>query len=332
MNKLIKMLDHKQMYAQLWIGQKEGIWSVGWSEFDNGDRQETIWYEGCSWSELLRIYRKKLSVCLKDGYKPMFINGKSCGEPTEVISSSVQKLHCYSDLYKNEQLYHQLYVWRRKKASKENKAPYFIASNQVLHMISAFVPYTMEELIQIPGIGPKKIDQYGQEWTYITSSVKRHSDFPLDWVSGMLSEDDFHRWLYMQKEKKYNQDLKKFQMKQSILEALKQHTTLNSIAQQFIIPRREVIELLEELDTEGYDVEPLLEVELKDMSGEQQHAIQCAFEQLGDTLLKPILEFVYGGKNDMLRVSIDTIYEQIQMFRIRYRRQKKKCQEERNAG
>ncbi|MBE6070276.1 MAG: helicase, partial [Clostridium lundense] len=45
--------------AQVWIGEEDGIWRMGWNEVTADDEQEDLWYEGASWSEMLHVYRHR---------------------------------------------------------------------------------------------------------------------------------------------------------------------------------------------------------------------------------------------------------------------------------
>ena len=56
-----------------------------------------------------------------------------------------------------------LKVWRKKKASEMALSAFLILSNRTLMAIAKENPETAEALAQIPGIGPKKIANYGDE-------------------------------------------------------------------------------------------------------------------------------------------------------------------------
>jgi ATP-dependent DNA helicase RecQ len=54
-----------------------------------------------------------------------------------------------------------LRAWRTNEARNQSLPPYIIFSNKVLETISAQAPTTMEELGEISGIGPAKLEKYG---------------------------------------------------------------------------------------------------------------------------------------------------------------------------
>lgn len=149
--------------AQVWIGEEEGLWRMGWNETTAEGEQETIWYEGGSWSEMLHVYRHRLVVKLGEGYRPVIEGIWDEREEFQGRGMAAQKLICYSELHGNEEFYNELCAWRRKKASADRKAPYMIASNRLLRLISVFKPWTTEELLQLPGVGESKAAEYGPE-------------------------------------------------------------------------------------------------------------------------------------------------------------------------
>ena len=63
----------------------------------------------------------------------------------------------------NQELYDTIRAWRYSK-SKELEVPIFMVLTQVsLVQISNNLPKTEKQLLQIKGIGKKKVEQYGGE-------------------------------------------------------------------------------------------------------------------------------------------------------------------------
>lgn len=307
-------------FAQVWIGEEEGVWRLGWRDMElDGEAVDEEWYEGSSWNEMLYVYRHRLAVKLGDGYRPM-IEGVF-HEPQEVAGKqqTAQKLQCYSELYGNEELYTELCAWRRKKAASGRKAPYFVASNRVLRLISAFIPQTEEELLQLPGIGASKASEHGAEWLELTSKVARTTAFPLDWVYDALREEEYVAWLYKQKEAKYKQELERFRTRRVMLSGIAEGASLMQLKERTAMSRRELLEQLEELEKDGYDTDALIQLELNAVPEEEQKSIWKAFEELGDTFLKPVLQRVYGQEADGTSTT-EQLYERLRLIRIRYRR------------
>lgn len=62
-----------------------------------------------------------------------------------------------------EELFHKLKLWRKSKAIKENIKPYIIFSDSSLISIVNRLPKSIEELLQVRGVGEKKVEKYGDE-------------------------------------------------------------------------------------------------------------------------------------------------------------------------
>ncbi|MEK4509629.1 HRDC domain-containing protein [Paenibacillus sp. FSL K6-2524] len=314
--------------AQVWIGEEDGSWRIGWNEIMEGEEQEYIWYEGVSWSEMLHVYRHHLVMKMSEGFRPIVEGIWDEREELRGRGMAAQKLVCYSEMKGNEPLYLELCSWRRKKASSERKAPYLIASNRLLRMISVFRPQTVEELLQLPGVGENKAKEYGPELLELTLVSERSTSFPLSWVDLELDEEIFRSWLYKQKEAKFRVEMEKFTTRRNVLECINEGLGVEQISLRAGIERREAVELLEELEKDGYNTDNLIETELMEMPEGERTAVWKAYEEIGDTFLKPVLQRVYG--QEMAEgVNLEKLYEQLRLIRIRYRRQRESI---RSAG
>ncbi|MEK4063635.1 MULTISPECIES: HRDC domain-containing protein [Paenibacillus] len=321
MNRLSRMSGADQeAFAQLWIGEEEGIWSLGWRDFSGAEElSDNIWYEGGSWNEMLCVYRHELAVKMGDGYRPL-IDGVFHEE--EGLNSRNQeqlKLQHYSEQHANEAIYEELCAWRRGRASSERKAPYILASNRLLRMLSAFLPRTPEELLQIPGVGEGKASQYGGEWLNITSGASRDHSYPLSWVNEAVEEEAFSSWLYKQKELKYKKQLERLRLRRIVLQGIENGLGMDQLKTTSGVSRREVLEAVEELEKDGYSVEKLIELELQGISPNEQDSIWTAYELLGDSFLKPVLYKAYGEEFSPAE-GLDMYYERLRLIRIRFRR------------
>jgi hypothetical protein len=56
----------------------------------------------------------------------------------------------------------RLKTWRREAADQVQKRPFHVLTNTTLEAVAAARPQTLEELAAVKGIGPKKLEQYGQ--------------------------------------------------------------------------------------------------------------------------------------------------------------------------
>lgn len=64
----------------------------------------------------------------------------------------------------------RLKQWRYARAQSDQVAPYMIAHNTTLTALATKPCLTAAELLRVPGLGPKKIEQYGHEIVAITTS------------------------------------------------------------------------------------------------------------------------------------------------------------------
>ncbi|WP_083927143.1 HRDC domain-containing protein [Paenibacillus terrigena] len=316
--------------SQLSIGEAHGVWQLVWSEPYHGKMEQSVWYSGTSWEELLTTFRHGVAVKLGEGYAPIIDGMISDAEHSGRLVRS-QLLACYSDLYPNESLYAMLSQWRRSRATADKKAPYFIATNRMLRLISVYVPQTMEELLQLPGFGENKVNLYGEEIVSLLQDTERTTVFPLDWVKEQVTREEYAQWLYKQKEQKYKQEMDRLAEQKRLLEGIQQGCSITDLEQYCSMSRRNILIALESLDREGYDIERLIEEELQQVPLEEQAAIWSAIERDGYRYLKPILLEVYGDTG-LQGEQAAMYYERIRLVRIRYRRQREIDNQQRQAG
>lgn len=102
-------------------------------------------------------------IDLKPGtYSMLILNNRSI----KVLKSEEKvfmKLKKMEDEVINKDIYNALKSWRKIKAIKENIRPYIIFSDRTLIDISNIKPYDTESLMNIRGMGEKKLQKYGEE-------------------------------------------------------------------------------------------------------------------------------------------------------------------------
>lgn len=322
MNRLSRMSgEHQEVFAQLWIGEDEGQWRLGWRDF-SGEQEtgDSLWYEGSSWSEMLCVYRHELAMKMGEGYRPLIDGGFHEEDHLSSRSQEQLRLQYYSEQFGNEAVYEELCSWRRGKASSERKAPYLLASNRLLRMISAFLPRTAEELLQLPGVGEGKASQYGADWLSITSAAPREHHFPLSWVNDVIDEESFISWQYKQKELKYRRQLERLRLRRVVLQGIEEGQDMEQLRALSGVTRREVLEVAEELEKEGYSVDKLIALELREVTSEELNQVWTAFELIGDSFLKPVLYKAYG-EDFAPAEGLDRYYERLRLIRLRFRRE-----------
>lgn len=314
--------EHETESAQVWIEEEDGLWISGWSGEDAaGEKrpEREIWYEGSVWNEMLAVYRHRLAAKLAEGYRPVirdtfqeFLEAGQRGRFT-------QRLICYSELNADEELYQRLAAWRRVRATEEHRAPYLIATNRALRLIAAFLPRTQEELRELPGIGENTVQRYGEAVLEHTRALERKHAFPLDWVERRLDEEEFEAWTYKGKERKFKREAERVRATRLLLESAKVGSSLSQISEASGLDRRELIDMMESLEKNGYDLESVIEHELQLMPQEQREAVMRAYAELGDSFLKPVLKKVYGEEPPS-EPGLEILYEQLRLLRMLRRR------------
>ncbi|WP_113928392.1 HRDC domain-containing protein [Bacillus sp. P14.5] len=73
---------------------------------------------------------------------------------------------------KEDNLKAALTEFRLKRSRESNVKPYHIYTNKILESLLEKKPLTLRQLLEIEGIGPKKVEEYGKE---IVSIIKSHS-------------------------------------------------------------------------------------------------------------------------------------------------------------
>lgn len=306
--------------AQVLIQEEEGRWLVSWLEMDaQGKQVQDQWYEGSGWEEMLAVFRYKLAEKLASGYMPLLNGMFESSEASAGRSKLSNMLSYYCELNKRDDVYEAMRKWRLEQASKEGKAAYLIFTNRVLRMLSTFLPKNREELVQIPGIGEKKADMYGDALFAMTTLLQRSHTFPLDWVYEQIDHTSFERWMYKQKEEKYKQEIDRHDNIKKLLQGIQDGVTMAELAKAVQMSRRDVMLSLEQLDQEGYDLSPWLEKELATMPVEERNKAWHAFEEMGDRYLKPILQKVFS-EQELAERPVDEIYEKLRMMRIQFRK------------
>ncbi|NOU99930.1 HRDC domain-containing protein [Paenibacillus planticolens] len=314
--------EHRVVSAQVSIGEEQGIWNVFWNEPDNkGKPQQAHWYQGMSWDEMLSTFRQGLKEKIRGGFRPIVSSDLESAQALSGKARITQMLTYYCEEHPNEEVFEKLRTWRREQAAREGKAPYILATNRVLRMISVFLPQSKEELQQIPGFGEQKTGMYAGDVLKLTAESTRTNSFPLDWVPKNVDVVKFEAWLLAQKEQKLRMELDREASKRKLLEIASRGGSLADLQADLTMPRRELLLWVEELDREGYDLDPLVEAELVSIPEEEQIKAWNAFESEGDRYLKPVLQRM-GGTEGLKGKELDRAYEWLRLLRLRFRKEK----------
>lgn len=311
--------------AQLSICEQEGIWSVMWTDDEAKEPDgPAVWFEGSSWEEMMTAFRHGVAVQMGKGFIPLIDGLLDDRQAAPGKSSLIAMLQCYGEINANSELFDLLREWRRSRAIADKKSAYLIATNRMLWMISAFVPHQLDELAQIPGWGESKQAAFGEEVVGITRTFEQTAVFPLEWVADSLDQKVYTQWMYKQKENKFKMQMDRQNEKHLLLRGIAEGRTLDQMQAELELPRRDLMERIEKLETEGYDIEPLIERELENVPQSEQQLVWEALLSEGDRYLKPVLFKVYG-EDTVKGKPVDLLYDRLRLIRLRYRRIKEEA-------
>jgi ATP-dependent DNA helicase PIF1 len=68
------------------------------------------------------------------------------------------------------ELFEALRAWRFELAKRRATAPFIIAHDSHLKAVAGLKPKTLEELLEVPGFGPKKVETYGKDILKVVSA------------------------------------------------------------------------------------------------------------------------------------------------------------------
>ena len=66
-----------------------------------------------------------------------------------------------------------LRAWRSRRASAEHKPPYIYLHDRTLEALASEAPSTMAALAKVSGIGPGKLESYGDELLALIAAARR---------------------------------------------------------------------------------------------------------------------------------------------------------------
>lgn len=146
---------------------------------------------------------------------------------------------------------------------------------------------------------------------------ERQNSFPLDWVVKAISKSEFVRWVYEQEQSKMETELGKLTQRRLLLDGVRNRLSAAELMERLQIDRRELIMRIETLSGEGYEMQPFIELELSDLSKEEEQAIRLALLELGTAYLKPVFQRIYGeeGLNGS-SMEMQRRYERIRLLRM----------------
>lgn len=92
-----------------------------------------------------------------------------CGKPLEKPNDRVVGRHPWCDGGDAEEIYEALRVWRLDMAQEMKVPAYVVFSDATLQAIAETLPENENDLLSIPGIGPVKLERYGDQLLAVLS-------------------------------------------------------------------------------------------------------------------------------------------------------------------
>jgi superfamily II DNA helicase RecQ len=105
---------------------------------------------------------------------PRDIAAVTATQPSKVAMETVPRSgHRSDDLSDYDRtLFERLRAWRLDQARQMGKPPFIILQDKVLKRIASSCPATEQDLAQIKGIGPRKLEQYASAVLDIVASLR----------------------------------------------------------------------------------------------------------------------------------------------------------------
>lgn len=93
-------------------------------------------------------------------------------EENEITKPASLERKSFEDLTaKDQQVYMYLKEWRTNKAEKLQQKNYLICHNSELIDLAMYKPSNLDELQQIKGFGPQKVEKFGEDILAILNAV-----------------------------------------------------------------------------------------------------------------------------------------------------------------
>jgi DNA helicase-2/ATP-dependent DNA helicase PcrA len=86
-----------------------------------------------------------------------------CGRPLETKAEKVRRRCADCPAPYDEELFERLREWRKERARNDDVAAFMVFSNSTLELIAEHRPRTPDALLRISGVGPDKLQKYGEE-------------------------------------------------------------------------------------------------------------------------------------------------------------------------
>ncbi|MBS4195971.1 DNA helicase RecQ [Lederbergia citri] len=211
-----------------------------------------------------------------DGQYPILMLTESAGNVLRGNEPVMRKEKVrIAQIVADNDLFERLRELRREFAEKEKVPPYVIFSDATLREMSAVLPQTENELLQIKGIGERKLEAYGADFLSIINAYCKEKGFERKPIVTMKVERKT-----ASKSTKESSHLVTYQM-------LQDGMGIDEIAQERELSERTVESHLIKCDEEGHEIDWD-----QFIPSQYEEIIQQAVEEAESTRLTPIKELL----------------------------------------
>src|SRR4051812_35236532 len=87
---------------------------------------------------------------------------RECGKPLATAAEKKQQRCAACPASYDEELFERLRVWRKQCADDESVPAFVVFTDATLQLIAEHRPTSPQALLRISGVGPAKLDRYGE--------------------------------------------------------------------------------------------------------------------------------------------------------------------------
>ncbi|NQV91117.1 exodeoxyribonuclease V subunit gamma [Candidatus Woesearchaeota archaeon] len=163
---LVFVLGGNSMYFPCKVSDHPVIESLNLQKYDKMDEERRLFYVAITRAkqQLYISYTGKSLTPFIDKESRKFLGGEEFVNP-------IAKLNKFTTKTKNEsQIYAALREWRREMSQVKQVPAYMVLNDKSIEELSSALPINKNELHDIFGLGPRKIQLYGEEILRIVNS------------------------------------------------------------------------------------------------------------------------------------------------------------------
>ncbi|MGL4292411.1 MAG: HRDC domain-containing protein, partial [Bacteroidales bacterium] len=151
------------------------VMNTGLPETDNKEIAKQLEKELTLFQELMHVKKETMAACTDGFFIKNYLDRKakaSISVPKKKSTgSTIKKVEISSDI-QHPELYNRLRAWRKNTAEEMNVPVYNIFHQKALLGLTNKMPSSRNELLAIPGVGKKIVENFGQQIIAIIDEYK----------------------------------------------------------------------------------------------------------------------------------------------------------------